>query len=131
MENVTYGIIKDLKEGKLVLIDGEPCKVVEISLSKTGKHGAEKARVDAISLFTNRKKTLMKPADAQIEIPILERKNVQIVASLGDKVQVMDMQTYEVYEIECPEDLKDKIVPGAEAEVVEIMGKRILSRIKK
>ena len=68
---IQFAIVKDLKAGKLVIIDGEPCKVVGIDLAKTGKHGSSKARVEAMSLFTGNKKTLLKPGDATCEIPII------------------------------------------------------------
>lgn len=41
------GELGSLKPGNLVIIDGEPCKVVSIEKSKPGKHGSAKARVVA------------------------------------------------------------------------------------
>ncbi|HJJ86967.1 MAG TPA: translation initiation factor IF-5A, partial [Methanocorpusculum sp.] len=34
-----------LKEGRYVVVDDEPCKIMSISISKPGKHGAAKARL--------------------------------------------------------------------------------------
>ena len=127
---VNQGIVKDLKEGRFVVIDGEPCKIVSIDISKTGKHGAHKARVEAISLFTGTKKTLMKPGDATIEIPIIEKKNAQVVSIMGDRLQLMDLATYEVFEIECPDEFKGKIAQGQELEVQDVMGKKMIVRVK-
>jgi translation initiation factor 5A len=96
MGGVKLGTVRDLKPGKYVVIDGEPCRVVNIEKGKSGKHGAAKARVDALSMFTSKKKSLLRPADANIEIPIIERKAAQIIAVLGDgRLQLMDLQTYE------------------------------------
>jgi translation initiation factor 5A len=127
---VNQGTVKDLKEGRFVVIDGEPCRVVSIEISKTGKHGAHKARVEAISLFTGSKKTLMKPADATIEIPIIEKKAAQVVAIMGDRLQLMDLNTFEVFELECPDEYKGKIAQGQEIEVQDVMGKKIIVRVK-
>ncbi|MDD1654883.1 MAG: translation initiation factor IF-5A, partial [Methanomicrobiales archaeon] len=37
-----------LKEGRYVVIDDEPCKILGIATSKPGKHGAAKSRIDAV-----------------------------------------------------------------------------------
>jgi translation initiation factor 5A len=128
---ITVGTVKDLKEGRFVVIDGEPCKVVNIEVSKPGKHGGAKARVDAISLFTGSRKTIMKPVDAAIEVPLIEKKAAQIVADLGNgRVQLMDLQTFENFELEVPEEWRSKIAAGAECEVQDVLGKKMLMRIK-
>jgi translation initiation factor 5A len=128
--NVEIASIKDLKEGRYVVIDGEPCKVVSMDLSKTGKHGAMKAHINAISLFTGVKKTLLKPVDASCEIPIIIKKSAQIIALLGEKLQLMDLQTYETFELDCPPEFKEKAVAGAELEIQDVLGKKIITRIK-
>ena len=127
---VNQGIVNDLKEGRFVVIDGEPCRVVSIDISKTGKHGAHKARVEAMSLFTGTKKTLMKPVDATIEIPIIEKKSAQVVSIMGNRLQLMDLDSYEVFEMECPAEFADKISQGAELEVQDVMGKKMIVRVK-
>ena len=127
---IVFGIVKDLKPGRFVVIDNEPCKVIGMDVSKTGKHGSAKARVDAVSLFTGSRKTLIKPGDASIEIPIIEKKAVQIIAIMGNRIQLMDLQTYEMSEIDVPEEFREKIRPGIEAEIQEVMGKKMLTRIK-
>lgn len=127
---VNQGIVKELKEGRFVVIDGKPCRVVSIDISKTGKHGAHKARVEAISLFTGTKKTLMKPVDATIEIPIIEKKAAQVVAIMGDRLQLMDLITFEVFEMDTPEEFKGRIVQGQEVEIQDVMGKKMIVRVK-
>src|SRR3989344_5905427 len=64
MSEKMYGSMKDLKVGKYVLIDDEPCRVVGVESSAPGKHGAAKMRVSAMSIFSGNRKTLMKPSDA-------------------------------------------------------------------
>lgn len=128
--DVEMGTVKDLKIGRLVVLDGEPCKVMSIDVSKTGKHGAHKAVIAAISLFTGNKKMLMKPVDASIEIPIIQKKSAQITAVNGKNLQLMDLETYEQFEGECPDEFLAKAVPGAEIEVQEVMGKRMIVRVK-
>ena len=49
--------VKDLKEGKYVIIDDEACIIKSITKSKPGKHGAAKARIEAIGLFDGQKRS--------------------------------------------------------------------------
>lgn len=124
------GVVKELKIGKFIVIDGEPCKVVELQTSAPGKHGAAKARITAIGVFDNIKRTLLKPGDADIEIPIVERKVGQIIAVNEDIAQVMDPTSYEMYELKIPAELKDKVAGGKEVELMETMGRRALLRVR-
>jgi translation initiation factor 5A len=96
-----------LKPGNLVLIEGEVCQVKSVERSKPGKHGAAKVRVTAMNIFTGQKRGLLKGTDTDIEIPIVPKMNGQVVAVLGDTIQVMDVETYETYDAPKPED-----VPG-------------------
>jgi len=129
---VNYTTVGELKEGNYIVIDGEPCRVVDIQKAKTGKHGAAKANVVAVSVFTGSKKTLMAPVDQQVEVPIIEKHVGQILADTGEKLQVMDLNTYETFEMEKPTeaDLANKIRPGAEIEYWTIMGRNKIVRVK-
>ncbi|MEM2175091.1 MAG: translation initiation factor IF-5A [Candidatus Micrarchaeia archaeon] len=124
------GTAKELKEGRYVVIDGEPCKVVEVRVSSPGKHGAAKIRIVGIGIFDNVKRVLLKPADGDVEIPIVERKQAQVISILGEVAQVMDQKTYEMYEIIIPEDLRGKVKEGDNVEVIESMGKKAIERIR-
>jgi len=121
-----------LKPGSFVVIDGEPCRVVEVEKSKPGKHGSAKARIVAIGLFDNVKRTLIAPTDARVEVPVVSKRTAQIISDLGTMVQLMDLTTYEVYEVQKPteEDLRVALTPGTEVEVWEVMGRRKIMRIK-
>ncbi len=119
-----------LKVGSYIVINDHPCKIVEMEKSKTGKHGSAKVRIVGISLLDGSKRTLTAPADAFVQVPIVEKKPAQILSLSEDSVQLMDMRTYEVYEISLPEDesLRAKLEPGREVEVWEVMGHRFIVR---
>jgi translation initiation factor 5A len=121
--------VRQLKEGGYVLIDDEPCEIVSISISKPGKHGAAKARVDAIGIFDGQKRSIVQPVTSKIYIPIVERKRAQIISVSGDVAQLMDMETYETFELQIPEELKDKIEAGKEVIYLESLGKRKIERM--
>ncbi len=112
--------MKDLKKGKYVIIDGIPCKVVDIQVSRPGKHGSAKARVTAVGIFNNEKKQLLKPVDAEVHIPIVQKKFGQIVADTGDQWQVMDLETYETFEVKKNPEIS--VNPGDEVEYMIAMG---------
>jgi translation initiation factor 5A len=128
--SVTYVSLGEVKTGNYILIDGEPCRVVEITKAKTGKHGSAKAHVVAIGLFSGNKKTLTAPVDQRVEMPIIEKRVGQIIADLGTSYQIMDLETFETFEIEKPDDpeLLEKIGPGKDVEYWEVMGKRLIVR---
>lgn len=121
--------MKDLKPGRFLLIDGVPCRVVEIDVSSPGKHGAAKMRITAVGIFDGSKKTLLKPSSADIEVPVINKKKAQVVSITENLVQLMDLESYETYEVPIPEDLKGSLKPGVEVEVMESMNKKAISRV--
>ncbi|MDH5807297.1 MAG: translation initiation factor IF-5A [Candidatus Methanomethylicaceae archaeon] len=124
--------IGDLKEGSFVVIDNVPCRVVSIEKSKTGKHGSAKARVTAIGIFDGVKRSIVAPTDQKVEVPIVEKKSGQVLAIMKDTVQIMDLTTYETFEIEKPkeEEILSKLSPGVEIEYWEILNKKHIVRVK-
>lgn len=130
MSEKIFSTAKDLKEGKYVLIDDIPCRIMEIESSKSGKHGGAKMRITGIGVFDGQKKTLLTPGDADVEVPIIDRKNAQIMSVSGNTIQVMDSQTYEMYDIEVPADLVSQAAAGKEVEIIQAMGRRKIERLK-
>lgn len=130
MNFLAESVIKNLKKGGFVLIDNVPCRVVSVNVSKSGKHGAAKARVEAIGIFDGRRKDVIKPADAKIQVPILLKKQAQVLAIVGEKVQLMDMTDYATIELDIPETMKGKLEPGQEIIYYEIEGIRTLEAPK-
>ena len=130
MVDKVFAVAKELRVGRYVLIDDIPCKVVEIESSKPGKHGAAKMRITGIGVFEGQKKTLLSPGDADVDMPIIERKNVQIMSVNGTNAQVMDQQTYEVFDMEIPSELVSAASAGKEAEILECMGRKKMERVK-
>ena len=130
MVEKVFSIAKELRVGKYVLVDDIPCRVVNIESSKPGKHGSAKMRITAIGIFTGQKKTLLSPGDADVEVPIIDRKVVQVMSVSGNTAQVMDSQTYEVYDMDVPEELQGQVEAGKEVDILEAMGKRKMERVR-
>ena len=115
--------VRTLKEGKYVLIDDEPCVIKSISHAKTGKHGSAKARIDAIGIFDGTKRSIVQPVTDKTYVPVVERKNGQVLAVTGDVCQIMDNADYSTLELKIPEELKGKIEAGKDISYLISMGK--------
>ncbi|SFB85540.1 translation initiation factor 5A precursor (eIF-5A) [Halobiforma haloterrestris] len=96
--------VRDLQEGSYVMIDDAPCKINSYSTAKPGKHGSAKARIEAEGVFDGKKRSLSQPVDAKIWVPIIERKQGQVVSVDGSDMQIMDLETYETITMKVPED---------------------------
>lgn len=121
--------MKDVKIGRYIIIDGVPCKVVDIETSSPGKHGSAKMRVTAMGMFEGQKKTLLNPSSGTVEAPVVTKKKAQVVSVGESSMQLMDSQTYEVYELPLTDEFRGKMKPGMEVEVMEAMGRKAFSRI--
>jgi translation initiation factor 5A len=130
MTDRIFAVMKDLKIGKYVIIDDIPCRIVEIEVSAPGKHGAAKMRVTAMGIFDGQKKTLLKPSDADIEVPIIERKVGQVVSITGESAQIMDLADYSTFDMAIPQEMKNEMTVGKEVEYMESMGKKIINRVR-
>lgn len=121
-----------LRVGSYMIIDREPCRIVQLTKSKPGKHGSAKARVVAIGVFDGVKRSIVKPVDTQVEVPIIDKRSGQVIAVLPSSVQVMDLETYETFEVPPPEEkkLKSKLKSGVEVEYWRILGKTRITRTK-
>lgn len=121
--------VRTLKVNRYILIDEEPCKIVSISTSKPGKHGESKARIEAIGIFDEQKRSIVHPVKHKVHVPMIDKRTAQVLALMGDQVQLMDMETYATFEIPIPEEFKDKLEPGKEVQYLEAIGKKKITRI--
>jgi translation initiation factor 5A len=117
-----------VKEKQFILIDDVICKVDTITKSKPGKHGAAKIRMTATAVFTGQKMNLLKPSSEDVQIPILDKGNAQVIADLGNKYQVMDMASYQTYEVD--KDEFTDLVAGNEIEYLKAGSMIKISRKK-
>lgn len=99
--------VRELDEGSYVLIDEVPCKINSYSTAKPGKHGSAKARIEAVGVFDGQKRSLSQPVDQKIWVPIINRKQGQVIDVRDGEIQVMDLETY------------DNFVMRADAEDIE------------
>jgi translation initiation factor 5A len=127
-DEIEHVIMKEIRSGRFLLIDGEPCRAVEIDVSAPGKHGSAKMRITGIGVFDGKKRTLLKPADAYVDVPIITKRRAQVVSVTGENAQLMDSETYEVFELPVPEELRGSVTAGISVELIETMGKKTITR---
>jgi translation initiation factor 5A len=119
-----------LKIGSYIIIDGEPCRIVSYDHSKPGKHGSAKARITAVGVFDNKPHPFVGPVSTKVEVPLIDKRNGQIISKTGESLQIMDLETFEVFETSAIEDeIRDKIQQG-EVQGREVEYWKVLDRIK-
>lgn len=121
--STTQGEVRQLKVGRYVVIDEEPCKILDITTSKPGKHGAAKARIECVGMFDGVKRSMVAPVTEKCKIPMIDKRKVQILNISGNQAQVMDMETYQNFEIPVSANEKAALSPGSEVLIMEAMGK--------
>ncbi len=126
--------VSKLKPGRYVIIDGEPCRIVNITVSSPGKHGSAKARIEAVGVFDKKVRSMVKPTSAEVEVPIIDKRVGQIIAITPDTVQLMDMETYETFDIPIEtgveDEVKGQLTEGINVEYWETLGRIKIMRIR-
>jgi translation initiation factor 5A len=109
-------------------VEEEPCKILSIQTSKPGKHGESKARLEVVGLFDGQKRSVVHPVTHKVRVPMIDKRKAQVLSVRGDTAQLMDLQTYETFDLPVPEDLAADAQPGSELLYMEAMGRRQLTR---
>lgn len=119
-----------LKQGSYVILEGIACVVKSIQTSKTGKHGHAKCRMEAVGMIEPRKIIKIMPASDKVDTPIIGKKTAQVLSISGNQANLMEMETYETFDLEIPEELKDKIKEGSHIMYWDILGKKVMKQVK-
>jgi translation initiation factor 5A len=124
---VTVG---SLKKGDTLIIDNAPCRVTDLSVSRPGKHGHAKVNMMGVGILDGKKRNLVMPGHDKVEAPIIEKKIAQVLSTSDKNANVMDMETYETFDLEIPEELKDQVKEGVEILYWALMGIKVLRQVK-
>jgi translation initiation factor 5A len=96
----------EARTGATILIEGHACIVKSCDVSKTGKHGASKCRIEAIDMIDGRKRIVAVPGSERFEVPLIEKKKAQILSLNADIANVMDLESFENIDLPMVEELK-------------------------
>tara|TARA_B100000965_G_scaffold327171_1_gene289871 strand:+ start:1215 stop:1610 length:396 start_codon:yes stop_codon:yes gene_type:complete len=130
MSQTSIQEIRTLKVGRYIVIDDEPCKLVEYTTSKPGKHGEAKARMVAIGLFDKQKRSLVHPVKHKVHVPQVDRRKAQVLANMGAEIQMMDLETFETFNIplvDIPEKFHGNMESGNEIVFLSAMGRKLVT----
>jgi len=121
-----------LRKGGYVMMKGKPCKIVDMSTSKTGKHGHAKVNMTGIDIFDGRKYEDMSPSTHNMEVPNVKRVEYNLIDITDEGyLSLMDDQGDVRDDLHCEHDpvlfkeIKDKFDAGDEMMigVLQAMGR--------
>lgn len=100
-----------LRKNGFVVIKGRPCKIVEMSTSKTGKHGHAKVHLVALDIFTGKKLEDLCPSTHNMDVPNVSRREYQLLDISDDGfLNLMDDSGNPKDDVRMPDgDVGDKI----------------------
>jgi translation initiation factor 5A len=119
--------IRELKVNRYLVVDEEPCRILSIQTSKPGKHGEAKARLEVVGLFDGQKRSIVHPVTHKVRVPMIDKRKAQVLSRHGAVAQLMDLATYETFELPVTEDYQGKVEPGQEVLYIEALGRRKLA----
>ena len=117
----------EARVGTNILIDEDAYTVKKIDVSKTGKHGHSKVRVEATGIINGNKKVFVVPGHERMEVPLIDKRKGQVL-SISDKVSVMDLESFETLEIAADEELKSGLEANSNVEYWDVEGEKIIKR---
>jgi len=98
----------EIKKNGFMVINGRPCKVVDYSTAKTGKHGHAKASITGIDIFNGRKYEDSVPTSHNVEVPIIKRSEWQAIAVDADGyVTLMDDKANTRSDLRLPDETEN------------------------
>lgn len=119
-----------LKKGSYVIFDGVACVVKSVQTSRPGKHGHAKCRIEAVAMVGSKKIIKIMPGHDKVDVPIIEKKTAQVLSVSEDKASVMDVESYETFELEIPDDLKGQLKEGGEVLYWIILDDKVMKQVK-
>ena len=116
-----------VRVGTNIIVEGIPCTVKSIDISKTGKHGHAKCRIEATGIITGQKKVFVVPGHERLEVPMVDKRKGQVL-SIADKINVMDLENFETFDIDCSEEVKEQLEENSNVEYWDVEGEKIVKR---
>ena len=131
---LTFMVLKlinahDVKPGTTFMHEGETYTARSNDISKSGKHGASKCRIEAISIFTGKKKIIAVPGHERFDVPNVDKRKAQVLSVNGDKASIMDLESFETLEMPFMEEIKPNLAPEKQVEYWNIEGKKAIMRV--
>lgn len=132
--------VQKLKDGNYIMVDDEPCLIKSTERSKSGKHGHAKVRIVCVGVFDDNKRSITVPSGERVEVPEIQKGNAQISYIEEGLINVMDLETYESFDVKWPQDEEQRKklkqlqnnpsqMSSAQVEYWKLAGKTLINRI--
>ena len=128
--HVKQASIGTLTKGNYVVIEGVACKVVDTQTSKPGKHGHAKVRLTGVGLLDDKKRVVVLPGHDNMDVPVIEKRTAQVLSISGKMANIMDVETYETFDLEIPDELKEECKEGVNILYWTILSDKVMKQVK-
>jgi len=119
----------EARVGTNILLEGKSFTIKKMDVSKTGKHGHSKVRIEAVNILDGNKKVFVVPGHDKIEIPLVDKRKAQVLSKVGKKVSIMDLENFETLEVDCPDkEVFDSLEENDNCEYWDIEKLKIIKR---
>jgi len=118
----------EMRVGTFLMLDGSAYQVKKMDTSKTGKHGHAKVRFEAVSAMTGKKKVQVVPGHDKFEVPMVDKRQAQVLSISGTQASLMDSENFENFELPIPESIEG-LVEGVTVEYWDIEGEKMIKRV--
>ena len=118
----------EARSGSTIMVEGIACVVRSNDISKTGKHGHAKCRIEAIGIIDGKKRVFVTGGHERLEVPNVNKNKAQFLNVLGDNASIMDLESFETIEVPLMEDLKGQLQSEDQVEYWDIEGVKIIKR---
>ena len=130
MSDIKHKNAGSLQKGNYVVIDGVASIVSDVSISRPGKHGHAKVNFSGVGLLDGKKRNMVLPGSDNVEIPIIDKRNAQVLGVHGNSCNVMDSETFESFDLNIPSELSEGVKEGVTVLYWIILGDKVMKQIK-
>ena len=120
----------NVQKGSFIVMGGVACRVVDVDISKPGKHGHSKVRISSVGLVDDKKRIEVMPGHDNVEVPIIEKRTAQVLSVHENVANVMESETYETFDMATPEEFKGQITEGSSVLYWTIMEQKVIKQVK-
>ncbi|MFH1770519.1 MAG: translation initiation factor IF-5A [archaeon] len=130
MGEIKHKSVGSLQKGNYVIMDGAACIVTDLKTSRPGKHGHAKVNMTAVGMIDGKKRNTVMPGHDNVETPVIDKKNAQVLSVTGNTANVMDMESYETFDVVIPPDMEGQVQNGVTIVYWVVLNDKILKQIK-
>jgi len=119
------------KPGTTILWENVPCTVRSNDISKTGKHGHAKCRMEVVGIFDGKKRVGVIPGNEKLEVPMVEKRKAQVLSvnAAESKASLMDLENFETIELPFQENLREELKEEKQVEYWNIEGHKAIMKV--